>query len=104
MWPGPRCIRAERGAADAVVQIGQSGAANARSGQEQLCSALRAHSEGTVLFSTTHANRIEAAGRSAGAGRSLKRDGEWRMELLDAASKPVFRVRLIAEAVDPTEL
>lgn len=38
-----------------------------------------------------------------GAARSLKQDGEWRMELLDIASKPVFRVRLIAEAVDPNE-
>jgi uncharacterized protein DUF6894 len=38
-----------------------------------------------------------------GVARSLKQDGEWRMELLDAASKPVFRVRLTAEAVDSTE-
>ena len=38
-----------------------------------------------------------------GVVRSLKQDGEWRMELLDAASKPVFRVRLIAEAVDSAE-
>ena len=38
-----------------------------------------------------------------GVVRSLKQDGEWRMELLDAARKPVFRVRLTAEAVDSTE-
>ena len=31
--------------------------------------------------------------------RSLKQDGEWRMELLDAASKPVFRIRLVAESL-----
>ena len=31
--------------------------------------------------------------------RSLKQDGAWRMELLDAASKPVFRVRLVPESV-----
>jgi hypothetical protein len=29
----------------------------------------------------------------------LKQDAEWRMELLDAASKPVFRVRLVAESI-----
>lgn len=33
-----------------------------------------------------------------GVARSLNNDGEWRMELLDAASKPVFRVRLVAES------
>ncbi|MBI5320827.1 hypothetical protein [Bradyrhizobium sp.] len=32
-----------------------------------------------------------------GVARNLKQDGEWRLELLDAASKPVFRVRLVAE-------
>jgi len=39
----------------------------------------------------------------SGVARSLKQDGEWRMELLDAASKPVFRVRLVAESVDLAE-
>jgi len=39
----------------------------------------------------------------SGVARSLKQDGEWRMELLDAASKPVFRVRLIAESVSGAE-
>ena len=39
----------------------------------------------------------------SGVARSLKQDGEWRMELLDAASEPVFSVRLIAEAVDAAE-
>ena len=39
----------------------------------------------------------------SGVARSLKPDGEWRMELLDAASKPVFRVRLIAESVGLAE-
>jgi hypothetical protein len=38
-----------------------------------------------------------------GVARSLKQDGEWRMELLDAASRPVFRVRLIAESVGAAE-
>jgi hypothetical protein len=33
-----------------------------------------------------------------GISRSLKQDGEWRMELLDDARKPVFRIRLIAES------
>ena len=38
-----------------------------------------------------------------GVARNLTQNGEWRMELLDAASKPVFRVRLIAESVGRTE-
>lgn len=38
-----------------------------------------------------------------GVARNLKQYGEWRMELLDAASKPVFSVRLIAESVGPSE-
>ena len=31
--------------------------------------------------------------------RSLKQNGEWQMELLDEAKKPVFRIRLVAESV-----
>ena len=31
--------------------------------------------------------------------RSLKPDGEWQMELLDEARKPVFRIRLVGESV-----
>ena len=31
--------------------------------------------------------------------RSLKQNAEWQMELLDEAKKPVFRIRLVAEAV-----
>lgn len=38
-----------------------------------------------------------------GVARSLKQGGEWRMELLDAASKPVFTVRLIAESAGLAE-
>ena len=34
-----------------------------------------------------------------GISRSLKQNAEWRMELLDEAKKPVFRVRLVAESV-----
>ena len=34
-----------------------------------------------------------------GIVRSLKQNAEWRMELLDEAKKPVFRVRLVAESV-----
>jgi hypothetical protein len=30
--------------------------------------------------------------------RSLKQNAEWQMELLDEAKKPVFRIRLVAEA------
>jgi hypothetical protein len=31
--------------------------------------------------------------------RKLKPNGEWHMELLDEARKPVFRVRLVAETL-----
>jgi hypothetical protein len=34
-----------------------------------------------------------------GISRSLKQNGEWQMELLDEAKKPVFRIRLVAESV-----
>lgn len=34
-----------------------------------------------------------------GISRSLKQNAEWRMELLDEAKKPVFRVRLVAESL-----
>jgi hypothetical protein len=34
-----------------------------------------------------------------GISRSLKQNAEWRMELLDAAKQPVFRIRLVAEAM-----
>jgi hypothetical protein len=34
-----------------------------------------------------------------GIARNLKQDADWQMELLDEAKKPVFRIRLIAEAV-----
>jgi hypothetical protein len=31
--------------------------------------------------------------------RGLKQNAEWRMELLDEAKKPVFRIRLVAESI-----
>jgi hypothetical protein len=31
--------------------------------------------------------------------RKLKQNAEWRMELLDEAKKPVFRIRLVAETL-----
>ena len=34
-----------------------------------------------------------------GISRSLKENAEWRMELLDEAKKPVFRLRLVAESM-----
>jgi hypothetical protein len=34
-----------------------------------------------------------------GISRSLKQNGEWHMELLDEAKKPVFRIRLVAETL-----
>ena len=30
--------------------------------------------------------------------RSLEQNGEWHLELLDEAKKPVFRIRLMAES------
>lgn len=35
----------------------------------------------------------------AGILRELQRDAEWRMELLDEAKRPIFRIRLVAESV-----
>ncbi len=35
-----------------------------------------------------------------GISRSLKPDAEWRMEMLDEARTPVFRVRLVAESLN----
>jgi hypothetical protein len=34
-----------------------------------------------------------------GISRSLKQNGEWQMELLDEAQKPVFRIRLMGESL-----
>ena len=34
-----------------------------------------------------------------GISRSLKQNAEWRMEMLDEAKKPVFRISLVAETV-----
>jgi len=34
-----------------------------------------------------------------GISRSLKQNSEWHMELLDESKKPVFRIRLVAEAI-----
>jgi hypothetical protein len=35
-----------------------------------------------------------------GISRELKENDEWRVELLDASKKPIFRIRLIAETLD----
>jgi len=34
-----------------------------------------------------------------GISRSLKQNAEWRMEMLDEAQKPVFRIRIVAESL-----
>jgi hypothetical protein len=34
-----------------------------------------------------------------GISRSLKQNAEWQMELLDEGKRPVFRIRLVAEAM-----
>jgi hypothetical protein len=35
-----------------------------------------------------------------GISRGLRENGEWRIELLDASKRPVFRIRLVAETLD----
>jgi len=35
-----------------------------------------------------------------GISRKLKQNSQWEMELLDESKRPVFRVRLVAEALD----
>jgi hypothetical protein len=35
-----------------------------------------------------------------GISRKLRENGEWQMELVDESSKPVFRIRLVAETLD----
>ena len=35
-----------------------------------------------------------------GISRKLTENGEWQMELLDEAKKPVFRICLVAETLD----
>ena len=35
----------------------------------------------------------------SGISRSLKQNAEWHMELLDEATKPIFRIRLVSESL-----
>ena len=35
-----------------------------------------------------------------GIARSLRPNAEWQMELLDEAKEPVFRIRVLGEALD----
>jgi len=35
-----------------------------------------------------------------GISRGLRQGAEWRMELLDEAKQPVFRIRLLAEVLE----
>jgi len=35
-----------------------------------------------------------------GISRSLMQNGEWHIELVDEAKKPIFRIRLVAETLD----
>ena len=37
---------------------------------------------------------------TAGLCRGLKPKSDWQMELLDESRKPMFRIRLVAEALD----
>jgi hypothetical protein len=34
-----------------------------------------------------------------GISRSLMQNGEWHIELVDEAKKPIFRIRLVAETL-----
>jgi hypothetical protein len=55
-------------------------------------------------FDTREAAWIEmravCASLVAGIARSLKPNGEWQMELLDEVREPVFRIRLLGEALE----
>ena len=44
-----------------------------------------------------------AAGMARGISRRLSQNSEWQMELLDEAKQPVFRIRIVAEAVHEPE-
>jgi hypothetical protein len=44
--------------------------------------------------------RAVCANLVGGIARSLKPDAEWQMELLDEAREPVFRIRVLGEALD----
>jgi len=44
--------------------------------------------------------RAVCANLVGGIARDLKPNAEWQMELLDAAKEPVFRIRVLGEALD----
>ena len=44
--------------------------------------------------------RAVCANLVGGITKSLKPNGEWQMELLDEAKAPVFRIRVLGEALD----
>lgn len=44
--------------------------------------------------------RAVCANLVGGIARSLKPNGEWQMELLDESKEPVFRIRVLGEALD----
>jgi len=44
--------------------------------------------------------RAVCANLVGGVARSLKPNAEWHMELLDEAREPVFRIRVLGEALD----
>jgi hypothetical protein len=47
------------------------------------------------------AEMTKVCGDLAGSiSRNLEQNSEWQMELLDESRKPVFRIRLVAEALD----
>ena len=44
------------------------------------------------------------ADMAAGISRKLSQNSEWQMELLDEQQRPVFRIRIVGEALAPDEL
>ncbi len=44
--------------------------------------------------------RTVCSNLASGIARSLKPNSEWQMELLDEAREPVFRIRVLGEALD----
>jgi hypothetical protein len=66
---------------------------------------------GASELGTECADRAEAwraltntcAEMAAGISRKLRENSEWQMELLDEQQRPVFRIRIVGEALGPDE-
>lgn len=43
------------------------------------------------------------ADMASGISRKLAENSEWHLELLDEAKQPVFRIRIVAETIEPAQ-